>query len=168
MGHKDKKYNLNDKGQVTVDYLISITIFVFTIFFVFQYLSGLFTPFESNSDEVTLIADRVSTQVVEAIMSEGDVATSNFVTSTKVDAFFAQLNGSYDDTRAFLGLMGTYIEHDVNITIEKNINGSSVLVNSSGQILPSIGNVGQTKRIILFMNDTTGITDNRILSVRVW
>ena len=168
MGHKDKKLKINDRGQVTVDYLISITIFLFAIFFVFQYISGLFTPFESNSDEVTLIADRVSTHVVENIMSAGDVATPNLVTSTKVNAFFTLLGNDYDATRTSLGLMGTYVENDVNITLEKRVNDSSVIVNSSGPTLPSFGNVGQTKRVVLFMNTDTGITEYRIVYVRVW
>lgn len=165
MGLKYKKYKTNDKGQVTIDYLISITIFLFAIFFVFQYISGLFTPFESNSDEVTLLADRVSTLVVENIMSAGDVAVPNLVTSTETDAFFIQLNTYYEDTRTSLGLNGTYVDYDVNVTLENKTSG---IIKSAGAVLPSIGNVGQTKRIVLFMNAETGVTENRIVSIRVW
>ena len=165
MGLKYKKYNTNEKGQMTIDYLISITIFLFAIFFVFQYISGLFTPFESNSDEVTLMADRVSTLVVENIMTAGDAAVPNLVISTKTDAFFIQLDEYYEDTRSSLGLDGTYVDYDVNVTMG---NYSSDIINSSGAVLPSVGNVGQTKRIVLFMDTDTGVTENRIVSVRVW
>ena len=165
MGLKYKKYKTNDKGQVTIDYLISITIFLFAIFFVFQYISGLFAPFESSSDEVTLMADRVSTLVVENTMSAGDVAVPNLVTSTKTDAFFTLLDVDYEDTRTSLGLDGTYVDYDVNVTME---NESSGIINSAGPVLPSVGNVGQTKRIVLFMDADTGITENRIVSFRVW
>ncbi|MDF1533902.1 MAG: hypothetical protein P1P69_05300 [Methanosarcinaceae archaeon] len=162
---KYKKYKTNDKGQVTIDYLISITIFLFAIFFVFQYISGLFTPFESNSDEVTLLADRVSTLVVENIMSAGDVAVPNLVTSTETDAFFTLLNVDYGGTRTSLGLDGTYVDYDVNVTME---NESSGIIKSAGAVLPSVGNVGQTKRIVLFINADTGVTEKRIVSIRVW
>ena len=165
MGSKHKKYKTNDKGQVTIDYLISITIFLFAIFFVFQYISGLFTPFESNSDEVTLVADRVSTLVVENIMGAGDAAVPNLIVSTKVYGFFTSLNASYEDTRSSLGLDGTYIDYDINVTLE---NKSTGVIKSAGAALPSIGNVGQTKRIVLFMDADTGVTENRIVSVRVW
>lgn len=165
IGSKYKKCKTNEKGQMTIDYLISITIFLFAIFFVFQYISGLFTPFESNSDEVTLVADRVSTLVVENIMGAGDAAVPNLVDSTKVDGFFTLLDGSYEGTRSSLGLDGTYIDYDVNITLE---NESSGLIRSAGSALPSIGNVGQTKRIVLFMDADTEATEKRILSVRVW
>ncbi len=165
MGLKYKKYNSNEKGQMTIDYLISITIFLFAIFFVFQYISGLFTPFESNSDEVTLMADRVSTLVVENIMGAGDAAVPNLVISTEVNTFFMLLDADYGGTRSSLGLYGTYVEYDVNITLE---NESAGIISSAGAVLPSVGNVGQTKRIVLFMDADTGITENRIVSVRVW
>ncbi len=165
MGLKYKKYKINEKGQMTIDYLISITIFLFAIVFIFQYISGLFTPFESNSDEVTLIADRVSTLVVENIMTAGDVAVPNLIVSTKVDGFFTSLNGSYENTCSILGLDGTYVEYDVNVTLE---NKSAGIINSAGAVLPSSGNIGQTKRIVLSMDADTGVTENRILSVRVW
>ncbi len=165
MGLKYKKYKINEKGQMTIDYLISITIFLFAIFFVFQYISGLFAPFESNSDEITLIADRVSTLVVENIMTAGDVAVPNLIVSTKVDGFFTSLNGSYENTRSILGLDGTYVEYDVNVTLE---NKSAGIINSAGAVLPSHGNIGQTRRIVLFMDAETGVTENRILSIRVW
>ena len=165
MGLKYKKYNTNEKGQMTIDYLISITIFLFAIFFVFQYISGLFTPFESNSDEVTLMADRVSTLVVENIMTAGDAAVPNLIVSTKVNGFFTSLNESYEDTRSSLGLNGTYLDYDINVTLE---NKSTGVIKSAGAVLPSVGNVGQTKRIVLFMDADTGVTENRIVSVRVW
>ena len=165
MGSKYKKCKTNEKGQMTIDYLISITIFLFAIFFVFQYISGLFTPFESNSDEVTLVADRISTLVVENIMGGGDVAVPNLVTSTKTDAFFIQLDADYEDTRSSMGLDGTYVDFDVNVTME---NESSGIIKSAGAVLPSVGNVGQTKRVVLFMDADTGVTENRIVSIRVW
>ena len=150
---------------MTIDYLISITIFLFAIFFVFQYISGLFTPFESNSDEVTLVADRLSTLVVENIMSAGDAAVPNLVTSTEVNTFFTLLDADYEDTRSSMGLDGTYVDYDVNVTME---NESSGIISSAGAVLPSVGNVGQTKRIVLFMDADTGVTENRIVSIRVW
>ncbi|MBW6470292.1 MAG: hypothetical protein K0A90_03620 [Methanosarcinaceae archaeon] len=165
MDLKYKKYKTNNRGQVTIDYLISITIFLFAIFFLFQYISGLFTPFESNSDEVTLLADRVSTLVVENIMSAGDVAVPNLVTSTDTDAFFTLLNVDYGGTCTSLGLDGTYVDYDVNVTME---NESSGIIKSAGAVLPSVGNVGQTKRIVLFMDADTGVTEKRIVSIRVW
>ena len=165
MDLKHKKHNTNEKGQMTIDYLISITIFLFAIFFVFQYISGLFTPFESNSDEVTLVADRVSTLVVENIMGAGDAAVPNLVTSTKVDSLFTSLDIDYEDTRSSFGLSGSYVDYDVNVTLGNETSG---IINSGGAVLPSVGNVGQTKRVVLFMDADTGVTEKRIVSVRVW
>ncbi|KXS45606.1 MAG: hypothetical protein AWU58_998, partial [Methanohalophilus sp. T328-1] len=44
---KDNTLKTGLDGQITIDYLAAITIFIFAIFFVFNYTSGLFTPFNS-------------------------------------------------------------------------------------------------------------------------
>ena len=57
--------------------------------------------------------------------AKDQVLTLSIRTSENIDGLRyrkVELNGSYDDTRTYLGLMGTYIEHDVNITIEKNVS----------------------------------------------
>jgi len=158
----ERRNENRDQAQVTIDYLTSITIFIFAIFFVFQFTSGLFTPFQSNSDEVTLIADRTAVQLVENMMSAGDAAVPNLVNATKVGTFFTQLNNSYAGTIDTQGLSGTYLSYDLNVTLE---NGT--LINSAGKPLPSTGNIGQTKRIVL-LKDADGNTETAILSVRVW
>jgi len=159
----ERRNETRDQAQITIDYLASITIFIFAIFFVFQFTSGLFTPFQSNSDEVTLIADRTAVQLVENMMSAGDAAVPNLVNATKVDTFFTQLNISYAGTIDTLGLSGTYLSYDFNVTLEN----STALINSAGKPLPSTGNIGQTKRIVL-LKDADGNTETAILSVRAW
>ncbi|WP_407355026.1 hypothetical protein [Methanolobus sp. WCC5] len=154
---------MDSKGQITIDYLISITIFLFTVIFVFNYTSGIFAPFNSNSDEITLIADRTATALVEKILSEGDETVPNLVTMTKADIFFTELGTNYTDTTSYLGLSGSYVSYDFNVTLQ---NGTG-LINMAGKPIPSRVNVGQTKRIVLIKDDT-GNTEVAIMSFRVW
>lgn len=154
----------NNSAQINIDYLISITIFLFAIFFVFQFTSGLFTPFQSNSDETTLIADRTATLIVENMMSAGNVAVPNLVNETKVNEFFTELDGDYYPFIDTIGLNGTYHSYNLNVTLDN----STAVVNSAGRTLPSSGNLGQTKRVVLLIDTDTGTTENAILSIRVW
>jgi hypothetical protein len=65
------RYCKCERGQLTLDYLAGITILLFAIFFVFQYTSGLFTPFQSDSDEITMVTDRTAMAIVENRINAG-------------------------------------------------------------------------------------------------
>jgi hypothetical protein len=155
---------MDENGQITIDYLISITIFLFAVVFVFNYTSGIFTPFQSNSDEVTLIADRVSTKVVEKWISEKDEAAPNIVNKEAVSDFFNETNIKYDSTLDSLGMNGTYMRYDLNITLENDTG----IINSAGKRIPSGVNVGQTKRVIKSQDHISGQSEVQIISFRVW
>jgi len=154
---------MDESGQITLDYLVGITIFLLALVFVFQYTTGLFTPFESSSDEVTMIADRVAANVVEDMISAGDSQTSNMVNSNLVDDFFTQLNTSYSSIQDSLGLNGTFFHYDLNVSLEN----STKVLSCAGKPLPHAGNIGQTKRIVL-VEDSTGNIHTAIMSFRVW
>lgn len=155
---------MDEKGQITIDYLISITIFLFAVIFVFNYTSGIFTPFQSNSDEVTLIADRVSTKVVERWIIEDNAGTSNIVNGTATSNFFTELNANYERMIDSLGMNGSYLRYDLNVTLEN----STGTIDSAGKMLPSGVNIGQTKRIILNKNSASGNDEIQIISFRIW
>jgi len=161
---KDNTLKKDPEGQITIDYLAAITIFIFVIFFVFNYTSGLFTPFHSESDEVTLIADRVAVTITEKEMSYGDMTTTNLINRENTETFFSLLNSNYDTTLSSLGLKGEFSSYDLNVTIE---NSSSTMY-MGGKTLPSVGNVGQTKRTVLFEDSQNNDLQTATISVRVW
>lgn len=158
---------MNDNhGQMHIDYLIGIAIFLTSIIFVFSYTAGLFTPFQSNSDEVTLIADRISTSIVEQNMTAGNPRTSNLLNGTKVSDFFNSSNADYEATIDYYGMDSSYLRYEFNITLQNITAGS--LDYSTGKTLPFQGNIGQTKRVVLVMNESTGDEVQAMLAVRVW
>ena len=158
---------MNDnRGQMHIDYLIGIAIFLTSIIFVFTYTSGLFTPFQSNSDEVTLIADRISTNIVEQSMTAGNPQISNLLNGTKVSHFFSQSDADYEATIDYYGLDSSYLRYEYNITLQNVTAGK--LYYSTGKTLPIQGNIGQTKRFVLVRNEITGDEVQAMVSVRVW
>ncbi|MDW7731121.1 MAG: hypothetical protein SCH66_01685 [Methanolobus sp.] len=157
---------MDNKGQMHIDYLIGISIFLVSIVFVFTYTTGLFTPFQSNSDEVTLIADRISTNIIEQNMSAGNPLTTNLLDGTKVDDFFSNSNSNYEGIIDYYGMDSSYLRYEFNITLQNITAGNLNYI--TGESLPVQGNIGQTKRIVLVRNETTGDEVQAMLSVRVW
>ncbi|WMW26211.1 hypothetical protein RE474_05730 [Methanolobus sediminis] len=153
----------DDYGQMHIDYLIGIAIFLTSVIFVFTYTTGLFTPFQSNSDEVTLIADRIATNLIEQNMSAESIRTPNMLSSTKVDDFFN--SGDYESKINHYGMKSSYLHYDFNVTLDNIDTGTFY---STGKTLPVYGNIGQTKRIVIIQDDTTGDETLGILAVRVW
>ncbi|MFP4655303.1 MAG: hypothetical protein ACLFMM_06480 [Methanohalobium sp.] len=149
----------DDRAQLTLDYLIAIIFFIFAVFFVFQYSPGLFTPMQSNSNEVTLIADRTTTMLVENTLSDNNESTTNFVDKNKIDDFFNNSSEYHDK----LGLNGSYFNYNLNVTLKNNTS----IMRSTGDPLPSHGNIGQTKRVVIFRGDDNNL-NSRMLSVRIW
>jgi hypothetical protein len=154
---------MDENGQITIDYLVAITIFLLALFFIFQYTIGLFTPFESNSDEVTMIADRVATMVVEDRISAENPYTPNLVNNSFMNEFFQQINTNYASTQNSLGLNGTFFQYNLNVSLED----STHILLTAGKRLPDKGNIAQTKRVVL-IEDDAGQTHTAILSFRVW
>ncbi len=156
---------MDDNGQLHIDYLIGIAIFLVSIIFVFSYVTGLFIPFQSSSDEVTIIADRVATNIVEQKMSANDPGMTNLLNATKVDSFFTNIYDDYMSTLDILGLRGSYLSYDLNVTIT-NID-DNMITHAEGKALPFKGNIGQTIRVVKIMNEE-GNVSSAILAVRVW
>ena len=161
--NREAEEHMDDKGQMHIDYLIGISIFLVGVIFVFSFTAGLFTPFRSSSDETTLIADRISADIVEQV-SAGSPDAVNLVNGTKIEHFFTETNADYDGMTDLLGLNGTYLRYDLNVTLE---NGTGVLY-LAGRVLPPSGNIGQTRRIVSLRDEVTGNTSAATISVRVW
>ncbi|MBC7086040.1 MAG: hypothetical protein H5T43_06735 [Methanomethylovorans sp.] len=155
---------MNDNGQMHVDYLLGIAIFLVSIIFVFSYTTGIFTPFRSNSDEVTLLADRISINIVEQTLSAQEPGTYNILNDSRTIDFFSGFNADYEYMIDHFGLNGTYLRYDLNVTMEK----SDGTIYAAGKKLPMRENIGQTKRVVLLRDENSGNVQSAILSVRVW
>ncbi len=163
--------NVNDdSAQLTIDYIAGLSIFLLAVAFVFQFMYGLFIPFQSNSDDVTLAADRASMALVERLlvadrsMNVIDQGKLYYFNNTKLNS---TNETAYYNTLRELGLYSNEIYYDMNISVI-NISSPSTPMNQGGPPLPENLDIGQTKRLVLIVNSSTGMNQTAIISVRVW
>jgi hypothetical protein len=156
----------SDSAQITIDYIAGIGIFLLSVVFVFQFVYGLFIPFQSGSDKVTLAADRASTMLVERMLAADKPGAMNAIDEGKLSNFYIKLNNNETDVLKEIGLFSNQTIFDLNISVV-NLTSNS-LINHSGPALPDNTDIGQTKRMVLIVNSTNGNQTYAIFSVRVW
>ncbi len=152
----------DDSGQLSIDYIVGVSIFLITFIYVGAFIPGMLLPFQSTSDELTGMADRVSVALVMDYLVD-DPSRPNVVNTTKLYNFLNnELDGSnISGTADKLGLRSSVKSYNLNVSL-KYMNGTSRV---NGTELPDFANIAQTKRVIL-INSTSNAT--AILAVRVW
>lgn len=170
-----KPVDKNDNcAQMTIDYIAGMGIFLIAVAFVFQFIYGLFIPFQSSSEAVTLAADRASTILVERLLIADKSGASNVIDQGKLDYFInIKLNShsnpqAYDDALHELGLFSreTYT-FDLNVSVS-NLTNPDVPMSRGGPVIPEKTSIGQTTRFVMVVNTSTGYNETAIISVRVW
>lgn len=155
--------HLDEFGQAFIDYLFGVSIFLLWLIFIFRFTQGLFTPFLSDSESLTIIADRVSDIILEEQLADNNAGFSTILNKTKIDAFFYESlntsNSNYSNTISILGLNGSVKRYELNVTMETQ-NGAGL---QGGMPLPENRNIAQTLRIV-----SEAELGRSILSVRVW
>ncbi len=166
-----------EEAQITIDYITGIGIFLFSVIFVFQFMYGLFTPFQSGADKVTLAADRTATVLVERLLNADKSGVVNVVDQGRLYYFNnTKLNYSsetYINTLRELGLFSNEMVFDLNVSVvypngtTMNRSGTNFPL-VSGPEIPDNTDIGQTRRLVLIINSSTGYNETAIISVRVW
>ncbi len=162
----------SDCAQITIDYITGIGIFLLSVFFVFQFMHGLFIPFQSGSDKVTLDADRAATVLVERFLHVDKSGELNVIDQGKL-YYFTNTRLKYSDQTSYndalreLGLFSNEAVFDLNISVA-NLTYPNTPMYQSGPALPETTDIGQTKRMVLIINSSTGYNETAILLVRVW
>lgn len=137
-----------DKGQISIDFIAGVGIFMVTFMFVAQFIPGMLIPFQSTSDELTIMADRVSTILVEDYLVNNP-SRPNVVSATELDNFLEyDLNSTnYFSTLKKLGLVSSIQSYNLNVTV-KYSNGRTI---SAGGTPPDFANIARTVRFILIV-----------------
>ena len=169
---KDSVFSKNDRAQVNIDYIAGIGIFLLSVFFVFQFIYSIFTPFQSSSDQVTLATDRAGTVLVERMLHADKSSELNVIDQGKLYYFNnTRLNYSnltnYNATLQEIGLFSNESAFNMNITVA-NLTSINKPMNQSGPALTGTADIGQIKRLVLIVNSSTGYNETALLSVRVW
>jgi hypothetical protein len=170
-----RKKHLNDIGQVSLDYIIGVTIFIITFFFLYNILDSLFLPLQANSDEVQPMAERVSSNLVESTTNllADDSSIPNIINETKAEELNSNLTGSqYDDMLSELGLNTTSLRYNLNVSLRyfnetPYPNASNPILNG-GSIPDESTKIGQIVRFVCLQQDPPTDCKRLKLVVRVW
>ena len=163
----------NERGQVSLDYIIGITLFIVAFLFVYNLLTSLLLPFQLNADEVKPMAERASTVLVE---SSSGLAISesnpNVIDIEKVRQLDSDLNDPsiYETKLRELGLSTANINYNINVSL-RYINNTlypgimpSVPLLNAGKTPDDSSNVGKITRVV-YLSQQSQIL---ILDVKVW
>ncbi len=167
-----KKDAKEETAQITIDYVAGMGIFLLSVAFVFQFMYSLFLPFQSGSDEVTLAADRVSTLLVERILTYDKSGQVNILDQGKLYYFIStRMNSTdptaYNDALNEVGLLSAQNVFDMNVSAA-NLTNPNKPMYQGGPALPENMDIGQTRRLVKIVNSSTGYNETAVISVRVW
>jgi hypothetical protein len=166
---------LNDVGQISIDYIIGVSIFIITFFFLYSILDSLFLPLQANSDEVQPMAERVSSNLIEstANLLADDSSIPNIINETKAEELNLNLSGSqYEDKLSEMGLNTTNLRYNLNVSLRYfndtlYPNASNATLNG-GSIPDESTKVGQIVRFVCLQQDPPNECKRLKLVVRVW
>jgi hypothetical protein len=151
----------DSNGQLSIDFLLGVTIFIMAFLFLFIAIPSLFTPFQSNSDELTMIADRVGAMLVEsefAMTSDTGEPMPGIANMSKVKDLDAILNDGTGglEKRKSLGLDNGNTVYHLQVIFEKcnNTNETVTRIAIPNNDEPGNQNVGQSRRFVLLRDPT--------------
>lgn len=170
MNFKDKNSG-GDRAQANLDYVIAITIFLMTVAYVFQFMTGLSATIQSHTDELMLASGSANTVLVDRLVAAD---RPGLVDQEKLDIFInTKLNRSlltsgkpnYELALDELGLSGGSTIFDVNVSVTY-INGTTIY--RGGVAVPDETVLGQSRRLVQLVNYSTGYRETVFISMRVW
>jgi hypothetical protein len=169
----------SDNGQVSIDFVIGIMIFILAFLFLFAAIPSMFTPYQSNSDRLTMTADKVAANLVENILANesSGMPQPGIIDYDKFDNLKTQLNNDY--YKESIGLGNEYGIYNILVILQEYNSTANNFTNSSAPLSinePGNQNIGQSRRYVRVRHlDSSkfNTTDyfpglNAIIVVRVW
>ena len=173
-----------ERAQTTIDFLIGVTVFLIVVGFVLGIIPGLIDPF-SDSQETTLVADRLATQVAEGMLGVPDRPT--VLNQTCVNAFFGVTAadgggcpvGFDESTTDLPDRLGVNDKYSINVTVKRDLDRDGSLeqlfsdgdeVSGAGGTTLAIGPPVPTAAQSVVAASRTAFLDGKDVTVviRVW
>lgn len=182
-----------DRGQTTLDYAVGIGIFILAVVFVVTFIPSMFEPFATGTQENTVAADRVATQLVTGALTSPETPYSLSV-ACLTDFFDDTDDGStpagcaFQDVGSIANRVGLSSRQPVNVTVRGDLNddGSTDLLcrtpsgvvterdtatlcdtlYAGGDSPAGAETVTVARRMVTFTSDTN--THTAMLEVRLW
>ncbi|MCG7849521.1 MAG: hypothetical protein MIO93_10145, partial [ANME-2 cluster archaeon] len=158
-------------GQISLDFIAGVVIFMLAFIFLFQTLTNMFVPFQTNSDEIKSVSDRVTRTMVESTKGLANSQSDVNVISIHRAEYINNLMdpSSYRTMQEDWGLYNGLNLYSINMSLYNTdgslyLNGTGGVVLNNGPQAPQHTNVAQTIRVVYVDVDDT----IAILHVRVW
>jgi hypothetical protein len=142
---------MRESGQVSADYIVGITLFLFGVFIVFYISTNIISPLSGEYNEKQFIAEAIS----DFLLVELSDDSSNVVNLTKMEELFSDYTNFLDE----IGLSNTY--YQINVTV-RTINGLEIA--SVGPTLPYYADLGYIKRFLV----SDELNEQMAMEVYVW
>ncbi|MFP3910112.1 MAG: hypothetical protein ACLFVI_01630 [Archaeoglobaceae archaeon] len=143
---------MDDKGQVSVDYIVGLALFLFGVFAIFYLSTSIVSPISEKSNEKQLIAESLS----DFLLINLSAGESNTVNLTSTEDL---LSKSYDNFTQEAGFSG--MDYQVNVTVE-TVNG--VRIGNVGNSVPDYSDLGYSKRFVV----CNELNEPMVMEVYVW
>ncbi|MFO7966676.1 MAG: hypothetical protein R6U44_03655 [Archaeoglobaceae archaeon] len=143
---------MDNKGQVSVDYIVGLALFLFGVFVVFYLSTSIVAPISEKSNERQLIAESFSDFLL-INLSTGESNTVNLKDTEDL------LSKSYDNFTEEIGFSS--MKYKINVTV-KTVNG--VNIGNVGTSVPSYSDLGYSKRFVV----SEDLNEPMIMEVYVW
>lgn len=143
---------MNNRGQVSIDYIVGLALFLFGVFAVFYLSTSIVSPISEKSNEKQLIAGSLSDFLLINLSTDD----SNTVNLTSMEDL---LSKSYDNFTQEIGFSN--MDYEVNVTVE-TVNG--VKIGSVGSKIPNYSDLGYSKRFIA----SNELNEPMVMEVYIW
>lgn len=160
---------------MSIDFIIGISIFLLAFIFLLAAIPSLFTPFQSNSDELTMVADRAGVVLIEDVLAmntTNNMTRPGIIDIDKFNYLNSMLNGPDGvNVSKALGLDNGDRIYNFQVILDED-NGTSLIIPNNNQ--PGNQNVGQSRRFVFVRyHDGTGTVADypgikALMTVRVW
>lgn len=168
----------DNNGQMSVDFLVGITIFLIAFLYLITAIPSLFTPFQSNSDELTMTADKVAALLVEnelANNTDGGTPLPGIIDYAKFDNLNTRIKTDSIGTRTSLGLDTGNEVYNLQVVLQEYDDASDSFMNFTVSDGSQCGNenVGQSRRYVMARYSNRSAPDSfpgvkAVMVVRVW
>lgn len=135
-----------ERGQLSIDFLIGMTVFALTVLFVFQFMTSLVVPYTSSTDEVIQISSSASDKLYTNFSTDWDTKKSlpsGVFDNRTVKQMMLNEWSSAQDAKKFLGLPtgSGSLSYGLNITVDDleplTVPGNRIAITPDGSNSPS-------------------------------
>jgi len=181
---RKRKMLKDERGQLSIDFLVGISLFILALLFMAHFIPGMFVPFQSETIDLNSVAYRTSVilvedpgwwdngtgygedwekQNIEDVRRVGfaiDKEHPNMLKWSKIEGFKTCGANLTRKLGLYRNIGGNPIDYGYNITV---VNSSENILAARGDAVPEYGDVSSMKRILWTRTRWDAVISNETL-----